>query len=239
MENTKKAWSMIVKDLRGEKKYFVWTIIYAAYMAFTFGMGVRAQMESPQIASPVFDGLFLLLIPMLGFYFSRRSFKYLSEDSYTQMLAYFRALPIPDHVVIAYRLMQIFLAFIFNGTIFFGLMYWIAAPVRSEMSVAGYLALALTWIGYGIMMSGAYMYFEFSKHGKAYFRSTLILLAEAVIGAVLVKICGGNLLLYSFEESARWRLLSPLMWITLAAAAASLMIFSRITLRKLRSRDLV
>ncbi|GIP28158.1 hypothetical protein J23TS9_32880 [Paenibacillus sp. J23TS9] len=239
MENTKKAWSMILKDLKGEKKYFVWAFVYAAYMAFTFGMAVKGQMEAPEYVSPVIDGLFLLLMPMLGFYFCRRSFKYLSEDSYTQMLAYFRALPISDHVVIAYRLMQIFLAFIMNGIVFFGLMYWFAEPMRSEMSLAGYFALALTWIGYGIMMSGPYMYLEFSNHGKAYLRSTLMLLAAAVIAAVVIKICGGNMLLYSIELASRWSLLSPLMWAMLAAAAASLMFFSKITLRKLRSRDLV
>ncbi|MWV45701.1 hypothetical protein GRF59_18975 [Paenibacillus sp. HJL G12] len=239
MENTKRAWSMILKDLKGEKKYFMWTIVFAAYMAFTFGMAIRGQMEAPKYVSPVTDGLFLLLMPMLGFYFCRRSFKYLSEDSYTHMLAYFRALPISDHVVIAYRLMQSFLAFVINGIVFFGLMYWIAEPVRSEMTIAGYLALALTWIGYGILMTGPYMYFEFSNHGKAYFRSTFILLAVAVITAATIKLCGGNLLNFSIEMAAKWSLLSPIMWSMLAAAAASLTLFSRITLRKLRSRDLV
>ncbi|MCJ8011849.1 hypothetical protein MUG84_08855 [Paenibacillus sp. KQZ6P-2] len=239
MSNTKRAWSMILKDLKGEKKYFVWTFVYAAYMAFTLGMAVKGQLEDRSYASPVIDGLFLLLIPMLGFYFCRRSFKYLSEDSYTRMLAYFRALPISDHVVIAYRLMQIFLGFMVNGIVFFGLMYWIAEPMRNEMSLSGYLALALTWIGYGMMMSGPYMYFEFSNHGKAYLRSTLSLFAAAVVAAAGIKICGGNLLLYTIELATRWSLLSPIMWTALVAAAVSLAIFSKITLRKLRSRDLV
>lgn len=230
---------MIVKDLKGEKKYFIWTFVYAAYMAFTFGMAMRGRTESPGYTNPVLDGLFLLLLPMLGFYFCRRSFKYLSEDSYTQMLAYFRALPISDHVVIIYRLIQIFLAFLMNGFVFFGLMYWTAGPLRSELSIAGYLALALTWIGYGMMMSGAYMYFEFSKHGKAYFRSTFILLAAAVVAAVIIKVCGGNLLNYSIEQATQWKLLSPLMWMMLAAAAVSLTMFTKITLRNLQSRDLV
>lgn len=239
MENTKRAWSMIIKDLKGEKKYFVWTFVYAAYMAFTLGMAFKGQMETPEYESPVVDGLLLLLMPMLGFYFCRRSYKYLSEDSYTQMLAYFRALPISDHVVIAYRLMQIFVAFVMNGIVFFGLMYWTAEPMRIQMSMAEYTALALTWIGYGIMMSGPYMYFEFSNHGKAYLRSTLILVAAAVVAAAVIKICGGNMLLYSIEMAKRWSLLSPIMWGMLAAAAASLAFFSKITLRKLRSRDLV
>ncbi|WP_160038910.1 hypothetical protein [Paenibacillus sp. USDA918EY] len=239
MENARKAWYIMQKDLRSEKKYLVWSIVYAVYMAVMVGSAVRGQMEAPEFISPVTDGLFMLFIPMLGFYFSRRSFKYLSEDSYTQMLAYFRALPIPDRVIILYRLLQMFMAFIFNGIIFFGLMYWVAEPMRSGMSLAGYLAFSLTWIGYGLALSGPYMYFEFSNHGKAYFRATLILFAGAIVAAIVIKICGGNLLLYSVKTATRWKLLSPLMWVMFAAAAASLAAFTKLTLRTLRSRDLM
>lgn len=239
MENARKAWFIMQKDLRCEKRYLVWTVVYAVYMAVMIGMAVRGQMEAPEYVSPVTDGMFLLLIPMLGFYFSRRSFKYLSEDSYTQMLAYFRALPISDHVIISYRLLQMFIAFSINGIVFFGIMFWTAEPMRSGMSLAGYAAFALTWIGYGLAISGPYMYFEFAKHGKAYFRSTLILFGGAIAAAVVIKICGGNMLLYSIEAGTRWKLLSPLMWGMLAAAAASLTVFTRLTRLKLRSRDLV
>jgi len=239
LENARKAWFIMQKDLKCEKRYLVWTFIYAVYMAVMIGMALRGQMAAPKYVSPVTDGLFLLLIPMLGFYFSRRSFKYLSEDSYTQMLAYFRALPVSDHVIIIYRLLQMFFAFIINGIVFFGLMYWTAEPMRNGMSLAGYLAFGLTWIGYGLAISGPYMYFEYSNHGKAYFRSTLILFAGAIVAAVVIKIFGGNMLLYSIEAAARWNLLSPLMWGMFAAAAASLTVFTKLTLRTLRSRDLV
>lgn len=239
MENAKKAWSIILKDLKCEKKYFVWSLVYSAYMAFTFGLAIKGQMEEPKYLNPVIDGLFLLLVPMLGFYFCRRSFKYLSEDSYTQMIAFFRVLPIPDHVVIVYRVIQIFLAFTANGIVFFGLMYFIIEPAQNQMSLIEYLAFVLTWIGYGITISGVYMYFEFSNNGKGYFKSTFIILAGAVIVAGIIKLCGGNMLLSSIDLANRWSMLSPLMWGMLVTAAASLVLFSELTKRKLRTRDLV
>lgn len=239
MENAKKAWSMILKDLKCEKKYFVWTFVYAAYMAFTIGFAVKGQVVTYDYLNPVIDGLFLMLVPFLGFYFNRRSFKYLSEDSYTQMLAFFRALPIPDQIVIAYRLIQIFLAFLVNGIVFFGLMYFIIEPAQIQMSFVEYLAFALTWIGYGVLVSGLYMYFEFSTHGKGYFKSTLLFIAGVIVIAAIIKFCGGNMLLSSFELANRWSMLSPLMWGMLLAGAVSLVLFTNLTKRKLRIRDLV
>ncbi|BFH60087.1 hypothetical protein [Paenibacillus azoreducens] len=239
MENAKKAWSMILKDLKCEKKYFVWTFVYAAYMAFTIGFAVKGQVTAPKYLNPVIDGLFMMLIPFLGFYFNRRSFKYLTEDSYTQMLAFFRALPIPDQIVIAYRLIQIFLAYLINGTVFFGLMYFILEPTQNQMSLVEYLAFALTWIGYGMIMSGLYMYLELSIHGKGYFKITMLLILGVVVVAIIIRLLGGNMLLSSFELANRWSMLSPLMWGMLLAGAVSLVLFTNLTKRKLRIRDLV
>jgi hypothetical protein len=239
LENAKKAWSIILKDLKSEKKYFIWTIVYSVYTAFTLGLAVKGQMEAPKYLNPVIDGMFLMLIPMLGFYFCRRSFKYLSEDSYTQMLAFFRALPIPNQVVIVYRVIQIFLAYIVNGIVFFGLMYFVIESADIQLSIIEYMAFALTWIGYGIMISGAYMYFEFSNNGKGYFKSTLLFLVGAVVAAGIIKLFGGNMLLCSIALANRWSMLSPLMWGMLVGATASLILFSKLTERKLRTRDLV
>lgn len=54
-----------------------------------------------------------------------------------------------------------------------------------------------------------------------------------------VKFSGGNLLLYTLACSKEWGLLSPLMWGTLIAGTVSVQLFSRWTIHRLKSRDLV
>ncbi|WP_179281417.1 hypothetical protein [Paenibacillus sp. XY044] len=238
MNTIKDAWMMVRKDLRGEKKYLLWSFIFAAYMGGTTGIMMLGR-EEARTLGPVADFILLMLIPMLGFYFSRRSFKYLTEDSYTQMLAFFRVLPISNRVVLAYRVMQSALAFVVNGIIFFIILHFVPGTLLEQMRVGHYLAFALTWIGYGFMMTGPYIYFEFSNHGKAYLLSTLIFLAGSVVAAAAIFAAGGNLLMYTVEVSERWGLLSPVMWGMLLAGAISLVLCSIGTLRRLESRDLV
>lgn len=239
MLNTiKDAWMMVRKDLHSEKRYLLWSIIFAAYMGGTTGVMMLGSEEARSLG-PVADFILLMLVPMLGFYFSRRSFKYLTEDSYTRMLAFFRVLPISNGVVLVYRVIQSVLAFAVNGIIFFVIMYCVQGTLLDHMRFDHYLAFALTWVGYGLMMTGPYIYFEFSNHGKAYLLSTLIFLVGSVVAAAAVFAAGGNLLVYTMEVSKRWSLLSPVMWGILLAGVISLVLCSIGTLRRLESRDLV
>lgn len=238
MNTLKDAWMMMKKDLKSEKKYLIWSIIFAVYMGGMLSLLISGDQETSPYLNPVADLMFLLLLPFLGFYFSRRSFKYLTDDSYTQMLAYFRTLPISNHVVLAFRILQMAFAFVLNSIFFFIILYLLADPLH-QLSVDRYIAFALTWIGYGMIMTGPYIYFEFLNHGKAYFWLSMIIMVVSIVISVIIKLSGGNLLLYTIESSDRWSLLSPLMWGTFIAAAISLILFMKGMLRKLRSRDLV
>jgi hypothetical protein len=185
------------------------------------------------------DFLLVSMIPMLGFTFSRRTMKYLAEDSYTRMLAYMRTLPVPAAVILCKRKLNTLFSFALNGTLYFGLIYALSANMRSELSLPAYLAFAFTWIGYGLVISGMYIFVEFMVSGKAYFWSMIIFMVLSMGAALLVSRAGGSLLLASVDISKEWGLLSPLMWGSLLLGTVSVQVFSKWTIHRLKSRDLV
>lgn len=87
------AWVLVRADFRGDKlnivRALLFSIIFMGYMAAMTVM-VTEDALSGSDGRLMSDFLLISMIPMLGFTFSRRTMKYLSEDSYTRMLAYMR-----------------------------------------------------------------------------------------------------------------------------------------------------
>jgi hypothetical protein len=84
-----------------------------------------------------------------------------------------------------------------------------------------------------------YIFAEFMVSGKAYFWSMIIFMVLSMGAALLVSMAGGNLLIASVDISKEWGLLSPLMWGSLLLGTVSVQLFSKWTIHRLKSRDLV
>lgn len=243
MTTLKHAWVIVRNDFCGDRLKLLWAllfaIVYMGYMSSFTGIMITNTMSGGDAPELMSDILLASIIPMLGFTFSRRTMKYLAEDSYTRMLAYMRTLPVPVKVVLCKRKLDLLFAFALNSMLYFGIMYAVSAGMRSELGISGYLAFALTWIGYGLIIAGLYIFIEFISSGKMYFWSVLgfTLLAGGTAG--LVYLAGGNLLLASVAVSKEWGLLSPLMWGSLLLGTLSVQLFSKWTIHRLKSRDLV
>lgn len=234
----KQAWKITARELCADRLMAVWTLIFMAYLAITTSFLVDAQLDRESFKNPVADCMLLALIPFLGFVFNRRAFKYLQEDSYTQLLAYLRLLPVGAKTVIASRIQQAIIAFLMNGAIYFVVMFLFVEPFRMMRSPGFYVAFALTWIGYGMIVSSLYMYVEFLVKGKTYFWLSLAIMGSSIIVAAVIRICGGNMILWTKDMSLAWGAASPAMWLSLAAGAAMMLLSSRLMLRKLIVRDL-
>ncbi|GAB6992124.1 hypothetical protein [Paenibacillus pini] len=240
MSNLKQAWWITQKDIKNEKRYFFWTFIFAGYMAFTISIMIMGQSNADvRFLNPITDFMMLMIMTFLGFYFSRRSFKYLSEDSYTQMLIYFRTLPISPQIVMTYRLLQTFLALAINSIVFFGLLYVVSPSIQEQLAGMGYVAFILTWLGYAMITNAIYIYAEFLNRGKKYFWISSAFVPLMIVIALIINLCGGNLFNLTVEMSHQMGILSPLMWGMLLIGVISLYISSIVTLRKLQTRDLV
>ncbi|WP_019913829.1 hypothetical protein [Paenibacillus sp. HW567] len=242
MTTLRNAWIIVRSDLRADKlkllQALIFAILFMGYMSIFNGMifeDVLREGDGKVLA----DFLLLAMIPMLGFTFSKRAMKYWSEDSYTKMLAYMRTLPIPAAVILCKRKLHAVCSFALNGVLYFGLIYAISGQVRSEFSVPGYLAFALTWIGFGLMVSGLYIFIELSFSGKIYFWFLLLITLLCLGIALLIRLAGGNVFLFSVQNAKEWGFASPLMWATLLLGTLSVQLFSKWTIHRLKSRDLV
>lgn len=177
------------------------------------------------------------MLPFQGFMFCRRSFRYIQEDSYTQMLAYYRRIPIPEQVVMWSRLQQSLMAFTYNGIFFYGSLYVVNLHVEG-FRWDQYLAFSLTCTGYGLLVTGFYIYGEFLNSGKKYLLLSMLFIPFAIGISILIRISGSYGLRIVMDGSKSWGLLSPIMWISLVAGVAGLWLSSRFTLKKLVHRDL-
>ncbi|MGF7046997.1 hypothetical protein J2T13_001499 [Paenibacillus sp. DS2015] len=236
------AWMIVKKDFRNEKFIIVWSVIFMLYTGGAIGSLMETKLgnqELGQFFNPFIDIMMLSLIPMLGFYFSRKSFKYLTEDSYTQMLAYFRTLPIAPNVTMRARHLQMGFAVMLNSVIFFSILYFISNHIRLQLSILPYIAFSLTWIGYAVAVMGIYIHFESLHSGKKYFWKTLMLMLITIIVSLGLHFLDVNVLQLTIDHAKMYGFKSPVMWISLIGGVVSLVLCGKLTLHKLQMRDLV
>ncbi|MNS24432.1 hypothetical protein D3C72_562790 [compost metagenome] len=236
MNTWREGWFIFWNNLRSAPFYLVWNVLFMLYMGLTTSFLFTSQDRDP--ISPITDFMLLLLVPLTGFLFCRRGFRYLKDDTYTKMLYYYRILPIPLNFVMSSRIIQLLFALVFNNIIFFGFMLFMSYSYWVELSTVGYISFVLTWVGYGLLMTGSYIYYEFLKRGVIYMWASIIVNGLVASLAFVVYLSGGNLVRFVIEYSKQYGLLSPLMWGTLVVGGLVLSIICRITLRKMAKRDL-
>ncbi|MNC07752.1 hypothetical protein D3C75_553080 [compost metagenome] len=242
MTTFKQAWIIVRSDFRGDRLKLLWMLLWA--LVFMGYMGMLASMVIEDVLDSgsgkvIADIILFTIVPMLGFSFSKRTMKYLTEDSYTRMLAYMRSLPIPSAVVLCKRKLHAVFSFALNGVLFFGLIYAVSANIRHELPLAAYLAFAMMWIGYGLIIAGVFIFIELLTSGKVYCVYLMAFMLLFIGVSLLIRLADGNLFLYTLNSAKEWGLSSPLMWGTLLLGTVSVQLFSAWTIQRLKSRDLV
>lgn len=215
------------------------SLIFMGYIGVMISTLIGSQYQHQNELIPIADIILLTLMPTLGFYFSKKSFKYLTEDSYTQMLIYLRTLPISPKVIMCYRYIQMLIAFMINSVIVFSIIYGVSYQLRSEISIGNYICFALTWIGYALGITGVYIHFEFTSSGRKYFWLSMMSMGITIIVGITIWLLDGNLLLYTVRMSQEWGILSPVMWGALVGGMISLVLMGKVTFRRLQHRDLL
>ncbi|MDF9843379.1 MULTISPECIES: hypothetical protein [unclassified Paenibacillus] len=242
MTNLRQAWIIVKSDFNGDRLKLLWSLLWAllfmGYMGGLTSMIIQDTLDNGD-GKILADIMFMTVIPMLGITFSKRTMKYLTEDSYTRMLAYMRTLPIPAAVILCKRKLHAVFSIGLNGVVFFGLIYVISSNLRHELPFPDYLAFTLTWMGLALAISGLYIFIELLASGRAYFFYVLLFTVIYIGTALLTWLAGGNLILFTVSYSREWGLLSPLMWGTLILGTLSVQLFSAWTIHRLKSRDLV
>lgn len=238
LKNWKDAWFIFITDLRKDWLFLILNVFFMGYIGLMLGGTVHSGEEIELRMNPAIDIMLLSLSPMIGFLFTRRNFNYLKEDSYSQMLMYYRSLPIPTEVVMLSRYIQMGIAIIFNGIIVYGTMYVLAFS-KSDIHVSEFLVFVLTWVGFAIMINALYIHFEFLTKSHTYLWFTILLMLCTGIIAIIVAVFGGNVVGYTIQHSEKYGFASPIMWGTLIAGIILIRLLGKITKRKLDQRSFV
>lgn len=238
MDTWRDGWVIFKKDLRGDRLYLIGNVIFMLYLAFSLSTMIELRSESEAVLNPLADFMMLLLVPITGFFFNRRSFNYIKEDSYTRMLKFYRTLPIPIAAIMKGRIIQLFTALIFNGVMFYPLFYWMSRNLRTELNIGQFIVFILTWTGFALLINGVYIYFELLKKGSTYLWMSISVVVFVVVITVIIKMLDTCLVMLVVDYSNRFSFLSPLMWGSLVVGGIGFFLLIKITQRKLTVRDL-
>ncbi|OWR27740.1 hypothetical protein CDO73_21365 [Saccharibacillus sp. O23] len=233
----RQAWSIVGRELKIDRYYVMASLLFIAYMGFFTGMFIGEMPERGSLLL-MLDLLFWAIASMAGYYFSRRITKYITEDSYTSMLGYYRTLPISASVLAAARMLQLLLSTLCNGTILFVVMYLVHDGVRTQMNLGAYLVFALTWTAFGLAFNSLYILLELLMRGRAYFWYSCVLLVVMELIVLIAHYSGWSFVGSSIRISAERGAASPALWILLILAASAIVVSYRIIVQRLPRRDL-
>ncbi|MNW46649.1 hypothetical protein D3C74_239570 [compost metagenome] len=232
------AWFIFFRDIRRDWLYLIFTVFFMIYTGIMLGSMIHTRIEAQFILNPMVDMLMMMMSPMIGFYFTRRSLSYLKEDSYTQMLMYYRSLPIPTEIVVMSRYVQMGTAIIVNGIVLYGAMYVLPFGL-DDMNFSNYLVFVLTWIGFAMIINTIYIHFELLSNSRVYTMMTLLVMVCTIILALIITVFDGNAVMYSIECSQRYGFASPLMWGSLILGFIMIGMFGEKTKYRLAQRSFV
>lgn len=195
----KQAWSLVKNDLVRFKWGLITTLLFNMYMSVTsmFMMnGVLGEGgEMHRFLSGTLDFVYLITLPNMGFFFSRRSMRYIQEDSYTKWMVKLRTLPIDIHTIALSRIMMMVVAFVLNMTLFIAVQVIFSPALRAELAPVSIIAFAFMLIAFSMIINIVFIIMEMSYSGSKYFKSSLIIVAFTAALAIAIALSGGSFVL--------------------------------------------
>lgn len=233
------AMKIVKKDFASDKLQFIWTILFMLYMGFAASVAINEQFEHLKEYTSLFvDFIMVIFAPFMGMLFTRKSFKYLSEDSYTRMLYFYRSIPVPSSAIFVSRFINSLIAFGVNSLVYYGFIYAIGNHLRGTMAIPEYIAFALTWVGIGFLLTGPNIYWEHMCSGKIYLRNNFLMMGATVVPIITLSLLGYSIFRFTANASMKWGLLSPVMWGSLIIGLGTMVLMSRLTYLRQQTRDL-
>lgn len=196
----KDAWMLVKTDLIRFKWGALFTLLFSVYMGAISMLMLNGLLKSEQegetlVLRAVFDFVYLVSLPNFGFFFSRRSMRYLQEDSYTKWMKKLRMLPIAVGTIALSRYIMLAAAFIVNMTVFFIVQLSVSDGLQSTLSPLSLIAYVLVLTAYAVVVQTAYIQFELGKHSGSYMRFVFIVVIAILVLSFIVAWSGGSIMM--------------------------------------------
>lgn len=240
MQLMRDAWFLMKAEYRGLRYKYLISLIMIGYFSLlgaALSGDLFTELSKRNNAYMYHDFFFLTIIPVLGFIYTKKSMNYIREDSYTQSLARMRCMPIPFNAIMTGRILQLIVAMFINGCIFFVVQYIAIDHLKFQLSLSMFISFALTWMGYGTIISALYIYVELSASGKQYMIFALVFMALTIGFSISCCILDWSVMRVSIEMIDSSPILTPLIvWVV---GAISLYVSFIAVKHRLSYRDLM
>ncbi|MBB6674458.1 hypothetical protein [Cohnella nanjingensis] len=133
------------------------------------------------------DWLYLFCFPVFGCLMNRTVFTYWRDDIFTKRIAHWRTMPIPIGAVAGARTLQALVVMALAGTLFFVAQYAISPDIRQAFGPDVWVAAALVWMGYGLVVNAGLTILELGFSGKTYVKWYL---AFSIVAGIVSAIAG-------------------------------------------------
>ncbi|WP_259391724.1 hypothetical protein [Paenibacillus thiaminolyticus] len=237
----KDAWMLVKTDLLRFKWGALFTLLFSCYMGAISTLLLNGLLNSDQegdtlVLRAVVDFVYLLTLPNLGFFFSRRNTRYLQEDSYTKWMRKLRILPIDVGTIALSRYMMLAVAFVLNMTVFFTFQLMLSDSLQSTFSPLSLVAFVLVLTAYSIVVQTVYIQFELGKHAGSYLRLIFIVMFIILALSVIVTLSGGSMMMAVIYIAKYYPWVSGL--IAAGVIVQAFVIGMAVTRNTIRNRDL-
>jgi hypothetical protein len=181
------------------------------------------------------DYLFLMICAFLGVRAVSRDYALSRRDALSSRLLFLRSLPISADSLVGSRALGMLLALLVNAPAFF-----LPAFLLTDLGELGasYLAFAGIWVGYALLASGLCLLCELTVNGGAYARIYFGFAAALMAELALLEWTLDLGLVRRTAELAQGGYGALLAAFSVLAGGAAFAVLSRVTVRRLRKRDL-
>ncbi|CEH28681.1 hypothetical protein AM501_08735 [Aneurinibacillus migulanus] len=236
-----KAWTLVRTDLVRFKWGVVFTLLFSVYMGVTSLVMINHLLdeneEKLRFLSGMLDFVYMITLPNFGFFFSRRSMRYLQEDSYTKWMMKLRTLPIDIRTIAISRIMLMAVAFALNMSIFILIQVIFSSELRTELSPISIAAYAFMLTAFAMIISLIYIMMELSYNGRKFMKNIFITLGIVTVISIIIALSGGSAVLTVIYVAEYYPWLSSIL--ALGIIACVFMFGITEASNRIRERDII
>jgi hypothetical protein len=237
------------EEIKWAWRSYVWSVSIvlslgmAAAVSLSFGVSefeatvLRGHSAEETYAVFFADYLFLLVCAVLG---ANTLFRYYTRNwrgTLASRLRFLRSLPISAGVLVGSRVLGTLFALVVGALAFFVPVYFLS-DLGEELRIGGYLLFCGVWVGYALLGSGISLFFEFGVSGRSYALISYAFALPLMVVVVLLEMTQYAGLVGRVARMAQDGHGTLLAGLSVLAGTAVFLLFSRLTVHRLRTRDL-
>jgi hypothetical protein len=215
----------------------------AAAVSLSFGvsafeaMMVRGQGTEEFYGSFFVDYFFLLVCALLGTnallgYYARNR-----RGTSSSWLVPLKSLPISAGIIVGSRMISMLFALVVGAFAFF-VPVFLVSGLAGDLGVKAYLTFCAVWVGYGLLGSGLFLFFEFGLSGRSYALLSYLFAILLMFVVVLIETTQYAGIVGRVARMAQGDHGTLLGGLSVLAGVSAFLLLSRLTARRLLTREL-